>query len=209
MRLLASVIVGIAAGLFLIGIFSAYFGASSLQSDEEHTSCQVSLQDVKSKASFVVLTPTKLPEGYSLQMADIGPENIVYLYYFTNSLCDKVNPVRPEDGIIEIVEGPLNSVSTATNGADYVEELKVDYQTGGVNADIFVLENGMHAIGYESGISTSLTTAQNNTIVNTSDHLRPAALWVVDDGTGTLCKIEARSALHSLSDLLDIAESLV
>lgn len=123
-------------------------------------------------------------------------------------MCNSEDIVRPEEGVIEIVEGPLSSASSARNGAEFVERQQMEYQAGGVSAETFVFTNGMRAIGYESAVVSSPITDQNGSTVATTEFERHAALWVVDDETGTLCKIEARSGLHSLDDLVKIGESL-
>lgn len=213
------VLAGIASGVLLIAIFSASFNSAGLPITEEDTSlapsssetsnwCHASLEYIKSHASFPVLTPTELPEGYSLQRADVGPENVVYLYYFTRTMCNPDDIVRPEEGVIEIVEGPLDSGSSVRSGSEYVEKQQAEYKMGGVPAKTFIFDNGMHAIGYESATVSSPITDQNNSTVATTQYKRLAALWVVDDETGTICKIQARSELHSLEDLVKIGQSL-
>lgn len=154
-------------------------------------SCGESLEHVKTIAPFMMLLPTELPAGYSLQSVDYVPHVAVTLQYFTRSVCDPDNPYSPEEGVIEIVEGPLNQVSDLKGGKEYVQREMEKYEATNINATSYVFQDGrMHAVGYWD-----------------ETYLK-AHLWVVDDKTGTIVKIEARSLNTPLEQLAMIARSL-
>ena len=153
--------------------------------------CGQSIESVKTNAPFTILMPTRLPEGYSLQSVDYVPNVYVIMQYFTRSLCDPNNPYSPDEGVIEIVEAPLSQVSNVKSGREYVQTEMVKYESINFNATSYVFRDGsMYAVGYDTGISCN------------------AHLWVVDDKTGTIVKIEARSTDIPLEQLAEIAESL-
>lgn len=126
-----------------------------------------------------------------IQSVDYVPNVFVNLQYFTRSLCDPNNPYSVEDGVIEIAEGPLSQNSEAKSGQEYVQIELAKYEVSGINATTYVFEDGrMHAVSYDT---------------------RPnykAHLFVVDDKTGILIKIEARSTDIQLKDLVKIGSSL-
>lgn len=176
---------------------------------ENESVCGESIEIVKSKAPFTVLLPTKVPDGYSLQSVDYVPNVTVIMQYFTRSLCDPNNPYSPEEGVIEIVEAPLNQVSNATSGEEHVQTEMAKYESVGINATSYVFRDGrMNAVGYEAGKGTSRAIDENGMIVQESEFEYSAHLWVVDDKTGTIVKIEARSPDIPLELLAKIGESL-
>lgn len=153
--------------------------------------CGESIEVVKTIASFSVLLPTKLPDGYSLQSVDYVPHVQLILQYFTRSVCDPNNPYSPDEGVIEIVEGPLIQVSDAKTGEEYVQREIAKYKASNLNATSYIFRKGtMHAVGYDAGINCN------------------AHLWVIDDKIGTIVKIEARSADIPLKQLALIGSSL-
>jgi hypothetical protein len=112
------VIAGLASGIALLAIFSVIFTSHSSQSD---VVCGESIEKIKKKAraneSFAILIPTNLPEGYSLQTTDYLPNVVVFMQYFNRLLCNPDVPYSPEEGVIEIVEGPLSSITNAKKRA--------------------------------------------------------------------------------------------
>lgn len=171
--------------------------------------CGEPIESVKSVAPFTVLLPTNLPKGYSLQSVDYVPNVTVIMQYFTRSLCDPNNPYSPEEGVIEIVEAPLSQVSNAKSGREYVQTEMEKYGSVGINATSYVFRDGrMNAVGYEAGKGTTKAIDENGTIVQETEFEYSAHLWVVDDKTGTIVKIEARSSEIPLEQLALIAESL-
>jgi hypothetical protein len=153
--------------------------------------CGESFEHVKTIAPFTIILPTELPAGYSLQSVDYVPQVAVILQYFTKSVCDPDNPYSPEEGVIEIVEGPLNQVSDFKGGKEYVQREMEKYEATNINATSYVFQDGrMHAVGYWD------------------EKYLKAHLWVVDEKTGTIVKIEARSLNTPLEELAMIAESL-
>jgi hypothetical protein len=65
------------------------------------------------------------------------------------------------------------------------------YQASNFNASTYIFQNGrMNAIGYDAGINYK------------------AHLWVVDNTTGTIVKIEARSTHTTLPQLVAMGASL-
>jgi hypothetical protein len=184
----APVIAGLAIGIGLIVVF-ANFMPPTPQKNE--IVCGGSIETVKATAPFKILVPTKLPNGYSLQSINYVPNVYVTMEYFSRSLCDPNVPYSVEEGVIEVVEGPLVLVSNAVNGEEYVQKQMESYRAYNFNATAFVFRDGrMHGVGYEAG----------------SDY--NAHLWVVNDMSRTLVKIEARSNDTSLEQLAMMAESL-
>ncbi len=171
--------------------------------------CWQSIESVKANASFVILLPKSLPAGYSLQSVEYAPPDTVYMQYFTRSVCDPDNPASPEEGFIEIVESPLSAASTAKTGEEYVQRAVASITGSALEAKSYVFQNGrMHAVGYDRGLSESIAIDENGEIVHRSENEHPATMWVVDDMTGTIVKIQARSTDIPLEQLAAIAESL-
>jgi hypothetical protein len=159
--------------------------------DDGRTICGQSIESVKENAPFTLLLPTKLPEGYSLQSVDYVPDVYVNMQFFTRSLCDPANPYSPEEGVIEIVEASFSKESDAQTGEEYVQREMAKLQASNINATSYVFHDGrMHAIGYWD-----------------ETYLK-ARLVVVDNKTGTIVAINARSLDTTLEQLALIAESL-
>jgi hypothetical protein len=193
-RTLVPVIAGLASGIALLVTLSTIFTQISPQNDKAII-CGESIENIKEKVrtskSFAVLLPTNLPKGYSLQATDYIPNVEVAMQYFTRSLCNPDVPYSPEEGVIEIVEGPLSHLSDAKNGEEYVQREMSKYQASNINASSYSFQNGrLHAIGYWD-----------------ESYLK-ASLWVIDDKTQTIVKIGARSSQTSLHQLVAIGESL-
>jgi len=177
--------------IVVFGILFSLLYASQAVSSVNGNNCGESIKVVRAKAPFPILLPAALPMGYSLQSVDYVPNVFVSLQYLTRSLCDPNSPYSVEEGVIEIVEGPLSQNSDAKSGGEYVQRELKKYEFSNINATSFVFQNGrMHAVGYDVGPNYK------------------AHLFVVDDKTGTLIKIEARSANIQLKDLSKIGESL-
>lgn len=86
--------------------------------------CGQPLQVVRSHADFPILTPTLLPNGYSLQYADISPTKDVFLYYYNMTICDHDNPKSLQDGAIEIVmesDKRAAAIFGEKTGKDYIQ----------------------------------------------------------------------------------------
>ncbi len=202
-------VAGLAVGIMLVLVFSSIFVSGSLNSSEE-VLCWYSIEEVKENASFEILLPEKLPDGYSLQSVDFVPPDIsVHMQYFTRPVCDPDNPSSPEEGYIEIVESPLSRVSSARTGEEYVQRAIASLAESGLEGKSYVFQNGrMHAAGYDRGFSESIAMDENGEIVHRSIIEHPATIWVVDDKTGAIVKIQARSTDIPLEQLAAIAESL-
>jgi hypothetical protein len=188
------VLAGLGVGIALIVLLSIFFTPSTSSIDKAIV-CRQSIEKVKEMVkmneSFVLLLPTKLPKGYSLQSADYVPTANVILEYFTRSLCNPRIPYSPEEGVIDIVEGSLADVTYAKSGEEYVKMEMAKYEASNINATSYELQNGrLYGIGY-----------WDNTYLK-------AALWVVDDKTSTIVRISARSLDTPLERLVVIAESL-
>lgn len=154
--------------------------------------CGDNIESVRENAPFALLLPQKLPAGYSLQSVVYVPDVYVNMQYFTRSLCDPNNPYEPEQGVIEIVEASFSKESDAKNGTEYVHREMARFQASNINATSYVLQDGrMHGVGYWD-----------------QDYLK-ARLVVVDDKTGTLVVINARSLDTPLETLAMIADSLM
>jgi len=205
------VVAGLAVGIMLVFVFSSIFVSGSPNNNSEEVLCWYSIEEVKENALFEILVPETLPDGYSLQSVDFVPPDIaVHMQYFTRPVCDPDNPASPEEGYIEIVESPLSSVSSARTGEEYVQRAMASFAESGLEAKSYVFQNGrMHAVGYDRGLSESIAIDENGEIVHRSENEHPATIWVVDDKTGTIVKIQARSTDIPLEQLAAIAESLV
>lgn len=203
-----SALAGLAVGIMLVFVFSSIFVSGSLNSSEE-VLCWYSIEEVKENASFEILLPETLPDGYSLQSVDFVPPDTVYMQYFTRPVCDPDNPASHEEGYIEIVESPLSRVGSARTGEEYVQRAMASFAENGLEAKSYVFQNGrMPAAGYDRGLSESIAIDENGEIVHRSIIEHPATIWVVDDKTGTIVKIQARSTEIPLEQLAAIAESL-
>jgi hypothetical protein len=188
------VFAGLGTGIALVMIFAIFFTPFSSQADRNSV-CGESIEIVKDKVkaneSFAFLLPTKLPKGYSLQTLDYVPNAQVIMQYFTRSLCNPNFPYSPDEGVVEIVEGSLSHATDAKSGEEYVQVEMAKYRASNINATSYAFQDGrMHAIGFWD--ETCLK----------------AHLWVVDDKTRTIVKIEARSIHTSLQQLATIGESL-
>ena len=183
----APVIAGLAIGIGVIVLFATFVPPIP---QKNGAVCGGSIDTVRASAPFKILVPTNLPDGYSLQSVDYVPNVYVTMQYFSRSLCDPNVPYSAE-GVIEVVEGPLVLVSNAVNGEEYVQKQMESYKASNFNATAFVFWDGlMHGVGYEAGLDYN------------------AHLWVVDDLSRTLVKIEARSNDTSLEQLEIMAKSL-
>ena len=184
-RVVVPVVLGLAVGVAFIVLFSTFTVGGS------KTICGQSIESVKENAPFIILLPTKLPEGYSLQSVVYVPNVYVNMQYFIRSLCDPNNPYSPEEGVIEIVEASFGKESDAKSGQEYVQREMSRFQSNNINATSYTFQDGrMHAIGYWD-----------------ETYLK-ARLVVVDDKTGTLVAINARSLDTPLEQLAMVAESL-
>ncbi|MEP0824067.1 MAG: hypothetical protein HRF40_01125 [Nitrososphaera sp.] len=172
-----------------------------LPSAEAAEACGESLETIKSEAPFPVLTPGTLPEGYSLKSADYVPPDRVTLHYFDANVCGD-NAGRLRDGVIELVAGPLNTITDARNGQEYVDRLVESWQKANATAFNF---DGKPAVGYPAGVGTSRAIDENGEVVHTYQYDYPASIWVVDDTTSTVYKL---TGYIPLEDLTVIARSL-
>lgn len=187
----SSVVIPVIAGLGAGIAFFAVFATLTQFPFQNNSTCGDSIESVKSNAPFTVLLPTKLPEGYSLQSVVYVPDVYVNMQYFTRSVCDPNNPYSPEEGVIEIVEASFSRESDAKSGQEYVQREMSRLQSSNINATSYVFQEGrMHAVGYWD-----------------ETYLK-ARLVVVDDKTGTLVAINARSLDTPLEQLAMVAESL-
>jgi|SRR5581483_6115868 len=168
---------------------------------EATSACGQDLTTIKSKAPFRVVEPTVLPQGYSLKSTDFVAPDRVTLQYSDGNVCGE-NAKRLRDGVIELVAGPLSTISNAKTGQEYTDSLAKNWTN--VNATTFDF-GGKHAIGYPAGVGTSKATDENNIVVQTYQYDYPASIWVVDDSTSTAYRL---TAYIPLEDLAKIAESL-
>lgn len=158
--------------------------------------CGRSLDQVKADAKFPVLTPTTLPEGYSLKSADYLPPDRVTLLYADGNVCGE-NAQKLKDGVIELVAGPLNTISDAKNGQEYVNKL-VNWEKANATAFDF---DGKHAVGYPAGVGTSKAIDENDKVVYTYQYDYPASIWVVDDFSGTVYRLMAYTPIENLATI--------
>ncbi len=163
--------------------------------------CGQSLDQVKADAKFPVLTPTTLPEGYSLKSADYLPPDRVTLQYADGNVCGE-DAQKLKDGVIELVAGPLNTISDAKSGQEYVDKLVKNWEKANATAFDF---DGKHAVGYPAGVGTSEAIDENDEVVHTYQYDYPASIWVVDDSSGTVYRLTAYTPIE---DLAAVARSL-
>jgi hypothetical protein len=168
---------------------------------EAASTCGQALETIKSRTPFPVLTPTMLPQGYSLKSTDFVAPDRVTLQYSDGNVCGD-NAKKLKDGVIELVAGPLSTISAAKTGQEYADSLARNWVN--VNATTFDF-GGKHAIGYPVGVGTSKTTDENNIVVHTYKYDYPASIWVVDDTTGTVYRL---TGYLPLEDLAKITQSL-
>jgi len=193
----------------VVGVIDVHSYTRIYDGKASNTACGESIESVRSTAPFPILLPKALPDGYSLQSVDYVPNVYVIMQYFTRSLCDPEHPYSPDEGVIEIVEGPLKLASDARDGEEYVQRAIAGYQESGLNAKSYVFQDGrMKAVGYGAGIGSSKAIDENGTVVHQEQFDFAAHLWVIDDKTGTIVKIEARSTDIPLEQLAAIGESL-
>jgi len=153
--------------------------------------CGQSIESVKENAPFPLLLPQTLPAGYSLQSADYVPGIYATTKFFSKSPCDPNVSYSPEQGEIEIVQSPLSQVTTTISGKEYVQSEIAKLAASNINATSYAFQDGrMYGVGYWN-----------------QDYLK-ARLVVVDDKTGTILSINARSLDTSLETLVMIAKSL-
>lgn len=187
--LVIPVIGGLGAGIAFLAVF-AMFAPFAFQND---SACGESVNTVKANAPYTILLPRTLPAGYSLQSIESIPPNhsIILTNYFTRSLCDPNNPYSPEEGEIYMSQQPLSYVSNSESGEEYVQTEMAKYEAININATSYVFQDGrMHGIGYWD------------------EAYLKARLMVVDEKTGTIVGINARSLDTPLEELAMIAESL-
>lgn len=168
---------------------------------EAVSTCGQALDTIKSRAPFPVLTPTTLPQGYSLKSTDFVAPDRVTLQYSDGNVCGD-NAKKLKDGVLELVAGPLSTISDAKTGQEYADNLAKSWRNA--NATTFDF-GGKYAIGYPAGVGTSKTIDENNVVVHTYKYDYPASIWVVDDSTGTVYRL---TGYVPLEDLSKVAQSL-
>lgn len=168
---------------------------------EAASTCGQDLATVKSKAPFPILTPTMLPQGYMLKSVDFVAPDRATLQYSDGNVCGE-NAKKLRDGVIELVAGPLSTISDAKTGQEYIDSLMKNWANA--NATTFDF-GGKYAVGYPAGVGTSRTIDENNVVVHTYKYDYPASIWLVDDSTGTVYRL---TGYVPLEDLAKIAQSL-
>lgn len=168
---------------------------------EATSTCGQDLATVKSKALFPILTPTTLPQGYSLKSVDFVSPDRATLQYFDGNVCGE-NAKRLRDGVFELVAGPLGTISDAKTGQEYAETQMKNWANANATTLVF---GGKYAIGYPAGVGASRAIDENNVVVYTQNYDYPASIWIVDDSTGTAYRLTGYTPFE---DLVKIAQSL-
>ncbi len=165
------------------------------------TICAQNLSAVKNKAPFPVLTPTVLLEGYTLQDAEYVEPSRVQLKYFDGNVCGAQATLR--DGVIEIIAGPLDTAFEVKDG----KELANMFANNSPAKDKIVsfVSNGKQIIGIPASIGKSIAIDENNKTINEETYDTPTTVFVVDDSSGMLYRL---NGFVPMDDLLQIAKSL-
>lgn len=165
--------------------------------------CGESLNTIKSKAPFAILTPKVLPSGYQLQGADYANADRVILRYSDSNVCGP-DGKRLRDGVLEVVVAPTSSL--AKNGTAFINSEYEGFKSReSLAATKFTLSNGNPAFGYPSGVGTSKTYGDNDQLMKEEKFDYPAVVFVADEKTQTLYGLKA---FMPMEDLVKIAESL-
>lgn len=164
--------------------------------------CDETLASVKQKAPFPVLTPTVMLEGYSFKGAQYVEPSRVHLKYSDSNVCGE-NAKTLRDGVIEIIAGPLDTAFEAKNGTEFVAKF-VENSASTKNVETFVF-NGKKAVGFPAGVGKSIVIDENDTIINEGSFDYPATVFVVDDSSKMIYRL---NGFVPLEDLVKISESL-
>lgn len=170
---------------------------------EAAVTCDQSISEVKASAPFPVLTPTVMLEGYSLKGAEYIAPDRVSLKYSDGNVCGQ-NAKTLRDGVIEIIAGPLNTASDAKDGSEFVSRFVENAAKKNTEVQTYIF-NGKNAVGYQAGLGKSLTIDENNQVILEESFDYPATVFLVDDNTKTLYRL---NGFVPLEDLSYIAQSL-
>lgn len=165
--------------------------------------CDQNLSTVKNMAPFPVLTPTVMLEGYSLQGAEYVEPSRVHLKYSDGNVCGQ-HAQTLRDGVIEIISGPLDTAFEVKDGKE-LADLFASTSPAKDNLTSFA-SNGKQIIGIPAWVGKSTVIDENNKIINEETYDTPTTVFVVDDSTGMLYRL---NGFIPLDDLLQIAKSLI
>jgi hypothetical protein len=157
--------------------------------------CGKSLDEMRSKSGFRILTPKVLPQGYSLRGTDDGTPGRLVLKYADVNLCDGAKNLG--DGVIEIVIAFSPSRDNyAMNGETFIDSYAKKYARNHLQYSSFVTKNNLYVIGADSGQS-----ADNGKMVG----IDPVRVYVLDESGKSVYIIRA---FLPFERVLEIAESL-
>jgi hypothetical protein len=166
------------------------------------TTCDQSLTTVKNKALFPVLTPTVMLEGYTLQGAEYIEPSRVQLKYSDGNVCGE-HAKTLRDGVIDIIAGPLDTAFDVKDGKE-LANLFANNSPAKDSITSFA-SNGKQIIGIPAWVGKSVVIDDNNKIINEEPYDTPTTVFVVDDSSGMLYRL---NGFIPMEDLLQIAKSL-
>ena len=163
--------------------------------------CGPSLEQIQSESSIDILTPQKIPIGYSLKSTDNIHPGIILLNYARGNTCG-TDAHTLEDGKIEIVIAFSPNAPLESDGEKFLEQYKTQYMENNLGFQTSVVDSRFYMIGVD-GVIQPLVDDNNN--VYDEKWIEPTRVHVFDEKNSAEYKITAHMPLY---EVMSIAKSL-